>query len=89
MKLNQIHSQVQQGWIYHKGTSQKLKLKTLCFYNRDGSWINHDAQFAIDFDKNKMFVAESFMAAYEIFKKFANSDTVLLIENDLPDNYLN
>lgn len=40
--------------IYHKGTSQKLKLKTLCFYNRDGSWLNHRAQFAIDFDKNKI-----------------------------------
>ncbi len=35
-----------------------------------------------------VFVAESFMDALKIFEPFANKNTVLLVENDLPDNYL-
>ncbi len=42
-----------------------------------------------DFDKSKMFVAKSFKEAMEIYARFADNNTVLLIENDLPDNYLN
>ena len=42
-----------------------------------------------DFPKSKMFVAKSFKDAMEIYSGFADSNTVLLIENDLPDNYLN
>lgn len=48
-----------------------------------------DAVLTTDFDKNNMFIAKSFQEAYEIYSRFANKDTVLLIENDLPDNYLN
>ncbi len=40
------------------------------------------------FDKNNLFVAQSFAEATEIYKNIANKDTVVLIENDLPDNYL-
>lgn len=35
-----------------------------------------------------VFVAESFMDALKIFEPYANKNTVLLVENDLPDNYL-
>ncbi len=48
-----------------------------------------DAVLTTDFDKNNMFIAKSFQEAYAIYSSFANKDTVLLIENDLPDNYLN
>lgn len=41
------------------------------------------------FDKNNLFVAQSFAEAAEIYKNLADKDTVILIENDLPDNYLN
>ena len=41
------------------------------------------------FPKEKLFVAESFKQAMEIYSKFADNNTVLLVENDLPDNYLN
>ncbi len=40
------------------------------------------------FKKENLFVAESFKNALEIFEPFAKSGTVLLVENDLPDNYL-
>lgn len=40
------------------------------------------------FNKNNLFVADSFMQAMEIYSSFADKNTVVLLENDLPDNYL-
>lgn len=48
-----------------------------------------DGVNSANFDKSKLYVAESFARAMEIYSEFADSSTVLLIENDLPDNYLN
>lgn len=48
-----------------------------------------DAVNTTDFNKENMFVASSFKEASEIYSRFADSNTVVLIENDLPDNYLN
>ena len=42
-----------------------------------------------NYPDDKMFVASSFREAMEIYSRFADKDWVLLIENDLPDNYLN
>ena len=41
------------------------------------------------FSEENIFVAKSFMEAMEIYTQFADSNTVVLLENDLPDNYLN
>lgn len=48
-----------------------------------------DGVNSTDFNKENLFIANSFMEAMEIYSRFADSNTVLLIENDLPDNYLN
>ena len=40
------------------------------------------------FDENKLFIAESFNEAMSIFTPMADENTVVLFENDLPDNYL-
>ena len=48
-----------------------------------------DAIEKTDFDKAEVFVVSSFKEGLEIFTKSADSNSVLLIENDLPDNYLN
>jgi UDP-N-acetylmuramoyl-tripeptide--D-alanyl-D-alanine ligase len=40
------------------------------------------------FDESKIFVAESFKEAYNKYLEMADPSTVVLIENDLPDNYL-
>ncbi len=40
------------------------------------------------FNEDNLFVADSFKNAMEIYSKFADSNTVVLLENDLPDNYL-
>ena len=44
---------------------------------------------ATEFDRKNLYVAQSFKDALDIYLSFADKDTVLLIENDLPDNYLN
>lgn len=41
------------------------------------------------FPEDKLFVAASFKEAMEIYSGFADKNTVVLLENDLPDNYLN
>lgn len=48
-----------------------------------------DAVATTEFPQSKLFVAASFSEAMGIYSQFADSNTVLLIENDLPDNYLN
>ncbi len=40
------------------------------------------------FSEEELFVADSFKNAMEIYSQFADSNTVVLLENDLPDNYL-
>ncbi len=41
------------------------------------------------FNEENLFVADSFRNAMELYSSFADSNTVVLLENDLPDNYLN
>ena len=48
-----------------------------------------DAIATTDFNTDRLYVASSFAEAMGIYSSFANKDCVLLIENDLPDNYLN
>jgi UDP-N-acetylmuramoyl-tripeptide--D-alanyl-D-alanine ligase len=48
-----------------------------------------DGVNSTEFNKDNLFIASSFMEAMEIYSRFADNNTVLLIENDLPDNYLN
>jgi UDP-N-acetylmuramoyl-tripeptide--D-alanyl-D-alanine ligase len=40
------------------------------------------------FDTNNMYIAASFKEAMEIYSGFADQNSVVLLENDLPDNYL-
>ena len=48
-----------------------------------------DAIATTAFDSEKVFVVSSFAEAMNVYSQFANSNTVVLVENDLPDNYLN
>ncbi len=48
-----------------------------------------DAIAKTDFDSENVFVVNSFFEAMEVYSRFANKSTVVLVENDLPDNYLN
>ncbi len=46
-----------------------------------------DAIDKTDFDRKRVFIADSFKQAMEYYSTFADSNTVVLFENDLPDNY--
>ena len=48
-----------------------------------------DAIATTSFPQDKVFVASSFREAMEIYMPFCNEKSVVLLENDLPDNYLN
>lgn len=44
---------------------------------------------SVGFDPENLYVVASFRDAMDIYKTFADQNTVVLFENDLPDNYLN
>ena len=48
-----------------------------------------DAIATTDFDKENVFVVKSFADAMTVCTPIVDSNTVVLLENDLPDNYLN
>ena len=48
-----------------------------------------DAINTTDFNKENVYVVSSFKEAMEIYTPMANGDSIVLLENDLPDNYLN
>lgn len=49
----------------------------------------NDAVSSTDFDLSRRHIVGSFKEAVEVLSTFADSNTVVLVENDLPDNYLN
>ena len=48
-----------------------------------------DAINTTDFDKKNVYVVSSFAEGMNIYLPLADKNSILLIENDLPDNYLN
>lgn len=60
----------------------------IIFVGRERSIPLSDGAREAGFSEENLFVADSFKNAMEIYSKFADSNTVVLLENDLPDNYL-
>ena len=48
-----------------------------------------DAINTTDFPKDSVHVVSSYAEALQVLSGFADENTVYLVENDLPDNYLN
>ena len=48
-----------------------------------------DAINTTEFNKDNVYVVSSFKEAMEIYTPMADKNSVVLLENDLPDNYLN
>ncbi len=46
------------------------------------------AVLSTDFNTENLHIVSSFAEAMEIYSDFADNNTVVLVENDLPDNYL-
>ena len=74
---------------YALGLEAAKKCDIIIFVGKNRSKPMVQAAEDYGFPKEKLFVAESFKQAMEIYSGFADSDTVVLLENDLPDNYLN
>ena len=49
----------------------------------------NDAILTTDFNTDNLYIVGSFREAMEVYSRFADENTVVLLENDLPDNYLN
>lgn len=49
----------------------------------------NDAILTTDFNTENLYIVGSFKEAMEVYSSFADENTVVLLENDLPDNYLN
>ncbi len=49
----------------------------------------NDAIITTNFNTDNLYIVGSFREAMEIYSRFADENTVVLLENDLPDNYLN
>lgn len=48
-----------------------------------------DGANSVNFPPDKLFVVSSFKEAMEVYGGIADKNTAVLLENDLPDNYLN
>ncbi len=74
---------------YALGLEAADKCDIIIFVGKNRSKPMVDAVNSTEFAKENLFVASSFLEAMEIYSRFADSNTVVLLENDLPDNYLN
>ena len=74
---------------YNLGLEAAKYCDIMIFVGKNRSKPMTDAAKAANFPEDKVFVAQSFREAMEIYSKFADSNSVVLLENDLPDNYLN
>lgn len=48
-----------------------------------------DAINATNFNKDNLYIVSSFKEAMSVYMPIANKNSIVLLENDLPDNYLN
>ena len=74
---------------YALGLEAAKTCDIIIFVGKNRSKPLVDAVNSTDFDREKVFVASSFMEAMEIYSRYADKNSVVLLENDLPDNYLN
>lgn len=44
---------------------------------------------SVGFDSDRLYTVSSFKEAMKLYSSFADTNTAVLLENDLPDNYLN
>ena len=74
---------------YNLGLEAAKKCDIIILVGKNRSKPLADGVNSVGFPKDSLFVASSFSEAMGIYSKFADSNTVVLLENDLPDNYLN
>lgn len=73
---------------YALGALSAEKCDVIILVGTNRSKPMQDAVANSDFNCENLFVVPSFNNAMQIYNKFADQNTVVLFENDLPDNYL-
>jgi len=74
---------------FNLGKAAAEKCDVIILVGKNRSKPLADGVKSTDFDDKNLYTASSFKEAMEIYGKFADNNTVVLLENDLPDNYLN
>ena len=73
---------------YALGKKAAEKCDVIILVGKNRSKPMQDAVNDSDFNKENLHVVSSFKEAMEIYSAIADNNTVVLFENDLPDNYL-
>ncbi len=73
---------------YALGKEASENCDVIILVGKNRSKPMQDAVNDSDFNKENLYVVASFKEAMEIYSKIADNNTVVLFENDLPDNYL-
>ena len=74
---------------YNLGLEAAKHCDIIILVGKNRSKPMRDAIATTNFPQDKVFVASSFKEAIDIYMPFCNEKSVVLLENDLPDNYLN
>ncbi len=73
---------------YALGKEAALNCDKIILVGTNRSKPMADAVRDSDFNQDNLYIAASFKEAMDIYSSFADSNTAVLFENDLPDNYL-
>ena len=73
---------------YNLGLAAAEKCDDIIFVGTNRSKPLREAVESTDFDKTRLHIAASFAEALQIYTSYADKNSVVLLENDLPDNYL-
>lgn len=73
---------------YALGLEATKNCDTIILVGKNRSKPMADAVKSTDFPQDNLHIVASFKEAMEIYSKIADNNTVVLFENDLPDNYL-
>lgn len=73
---------------YALGKEAALNCDKIILVGTNRSKPMADAVRDSDFDTQNLYIAANFKEAMDIYSSFADSNTAVLFENDLPDNYL-
>lgn len=74
---------------YNLGLEAAKYCDTIILVGKNRSKPMREAVESTDFDKSQLHIVSSFAEAMQIYAPTADRNSVVLLENDLPDNYLN
>lgn len=73
---------------YNLGVAAAKVCDIIIYVGNDRSRPLKEGSLSCGFDENKIYTVSSFKEAMDVYSTLADENTVVLFENDLPDNYL-